>query len=197
MNIGIDIDDTIVDTFKPMIKYANKFDIEVLGNSGSKDNLGNIENGRYLEVLYDWDRKTKFDYFNKYYKNVLEECALFPNVIEVIQKLKQEGNGIYFISARVSGIKDCDTQSITKKNLSDNNIPYDKLITDADDKLDYCLQHDIECFIDDSYTLCKKLQENGIKSYLMTTKMNKNINSKDIERVNDWNEIYNKLHKNK
>ena len=194
MKIGIDIDDTIVDTYSPMIKYADMYDIEILGNAGSNNNLGKIENGKYLEVLYNWNRKTKFDYFDTYYKNVLEEGIVFPNVTDIIQKLNNEGNEIYFISARVSGIKDCDTENLTKKMLKDNNIDYDKLITDADNKLKDCIENGVQIFIDDSYLTCKQLQENGIKAYLMNTKMNENIDSGDVERVNSWNEIYEKIH---
>lgn len=193
MKIGIDIDDTIVDTYKPMIKYADIYDIEVLGNTGSNNDLGNIEDGRYLEVLYNWDRKTKFDYFDKYYKKVLEECLVLPDASNMIQKLKSNGNEIYFITARVSRIKDCDTRNLTRKTLDDNNIPYDELITDADDKLKYCLEHNIKFFIDDSYNTCKQLQENGIKAYLMTTKMNENLKCENIERVSNWKEIYEKI----
>ena len=40
---------------------------------------------------------------------------------------------------------------------------------------------------------CKQLEENGIKTYLMTTKMNQNIDAGEIERVKDWNEIYQKV----
>lgn len=195
MKIGIDIDDTIVDTYRPMIKYADIYDIKVLGNTGTNNNLGNIEDGRYLEVLYNWDRKTKFDYFDKYYKNVLEECLILPDVSNIIQKLKLDGNEIIFISARVSGIKDCDTKNLTKKTLQDNNIPYDGLITDADDKLKYCIEHNIKFFIDDSYTTCRKLQENGIKSYLMTTIMNENVKCENVERVLNWKETYEKINK--
>ena len=38
---------------------------------------------------------------------------------------------------------------------------------------------------------------NGIKSILMTTKMNADINDKDIVRVNNWNEIYDEVEKYK
>ena len=38
---------------------------------------------------------------------------------------------------------------------------------------------------------------NGIKSILMTTKMNANIHDKEIVRVNNWNEIYNEVEKYK
>lgn len=50
--------------------------------------------------------------------------------------------------------------------------------------------------IEDSYETCRQLADNGIKSILMTTKMNSDIEDKEIVRVNNWDEIYEEL-KNK
>lgn len=111
----------------------------------------------------------------------------------MIARLKEEGYEIFFITARLNNIKNCDAEAITKKTLEENNIPYDKLIVNASDKLKFCKEHNIEIFIEDSYDTCKELQENGIKSYLMTTRMNENIETGDIERVSSWDEIYLKI----
>ncbi len=197
MIIGIDIDDTIVTTVTPMIKYADIYDIEILGRKGTNRNLGLIQNRYYLEALYGWDEKTKFDFFDTYYKNVLEECTPMPNAGKIIKKLKDEGNDIVFITARLLNIKNCDTESITKRTLEDNNIPYDKLIINAKEKLNYCLENNIQIFIEDSYETCKQLEEHGIKTYLMTTKMNQNIDAGNIERVKSWDELYKKIAYNK
>lgn len=193
MRIGIDIDDTTVITVKSMIKYADLYDTKILGRKGTNGNLGLIQNRYYLKVLYGWDDKTKFDFFDTYYKNVLEECVPMANASETITKLKEEGNEISFITARLTQIKNCDTENITIKTLKDNNIPYDKLIINASDKLKFCKENGIEIFIEDSYDTCRQLEENGIKTYLMTTKMNQNIDAVEIERVKDWNEIYQKV----
>lgn len=48
-------------------------------------------------------------FFKKYYKNVLEECTMLSNANNVIQKLKENGDTIYFVTARLMDIKDCDT----------------------------------------------------------------------------------------
>ena len=193
MKIGIDIDDTTLITVKSMIKYADIYDTEILGRKGTNGNLGLIQNRYYLKVLYGWDDKTKFDFFNTYYKNVLEECVAMPNAPETIKKLKNEGNQISFITARLTQIKNCDTENITIKTLKDYDIPYDKLIINASDKLKYCKEEGIEIFIEDSYETCKELEENGIKTFLMKTKMNESIDSENIERVRNWNEIYEKV----
>ena len=39
-------------------------------------------------ALYGWDEKTKFEFLDKYYKNVLEECTMLPNANTTIKKLK-------------------------------------------------------------------------------------------------------------
>ncbi len=190
MRIGIDIDDTTLVTVNSMIKYADIFDIEDLGRTGTNNNLGLIENRYYLKVLYDWDDETKFAFFNKYYKNVLEECVPFTNSPEIIRKLKVEGNEIYFITARLTNIPNCNVEEITKSTFSKYQIPYDKLAVNVKDKLEYSKANKIELFIEDSYETCKELEENNIKTILVTTKMNKNIKDNSITRVNNWDEIY-------
>lgn len=193
MRIGIDIDDTTVVTVKSMIKYADIYDREQLGKKGINGNFGLIQNRYYLQALYGWSTEEKFAFFDIYYKNILEECTPLQNAPEVIRKLKKEGNEIFFITARLNNVKNCDTETITKNSLAENNIPYDKLIINASDKLKVCKEYDIDIFIEDSYDTCKELEENGIKSYLMTTKMNENIDTGDIERVSCWDEIYLKI----
>lgn len=193
MRIGIDIDDTTVVTVKSMIKYADIYDKKQLGKKGINGNFGLIQNRYYLQALYVWSKEEKFAFFDIYYKNILEECTPLQNAPEVIRKLKEEGNEIFFITARLNNVKNCDTETITKNTLAENNIPYDKLIINASDKLKVCKEYDIDIFIEDSFDTCKELQENGIKSYLMTTKMNENIETGDIERVSCWDEIYLKI----
>lgn len=195
MKIGIDIDDTTFLTVKAMLKYADMFEEEISGAPINKDNFGMIKDRFYLKALYGWDRDTKFDFFNKYYKNILEECVLLPNANKVIQQLKQEGNSIHFITARLININNCDTEQITKNSLNNFNIPYDTLNIAIFDKLSFCIKNNIDILIDDSYETCKELIDNGKKSILMTTKMNSNINSGKITRVNNWDEIYEKIYK--
>ena len=86
-----------------------------------------------------------------------------------------------------------DTEEITKTTFEKYNIPYDKIIMNVDSKLEFCKQNNVEIFIDDSFETCKKLQENGIKFYLMNSKMNQFVDNDNIERVFSWNEIYEKI----
>ena len=197
MKIGIDIDDTTFLTVKSMLKYADTFEEEISGIPTNRDSFGLIENRYYLKALYGWDDETKFAFFNKYYKNVLEECTMLPNANKVIQKLKEQGDTIHFITARLMNIEGCDTEAITRKSLSDFGIPYDSLSLHVSDKLSFFKEQKIDICIEDSFETCKQLTDNGIKSILMTTKMNSKIDSSEIVRVNSWEEVYEEVEKYK
>ena len=77
----------------------------------------------------------------KYYKKVLEECTMLPYANKVIQKLKANGETIYFVTARLMNIEGCDSESITRKSLLDFDIPYDKLYVGISDKLTFFKKH--------------------------------------------------------
>ena len=189
MKIGIDIDDTTFVTVKSMLKYADKFELERTGKV-NKDSFGLIKDRYYLKALYKWDDETKYAFFNKYYKNILEECTLMKDADITLQKLKSEGDEINFVTARLMDIDGCETEKITKESLKKFNIPYDSLNLHVIDKVKFFKENNIDICIEDSYETCSRLQSLGIKSILMTTKMNEKIDTKDVERVNNWNEIY-------
>lgn len=194
MKIGIDIDDTTLNTVKAMIKYADKFSQEELGKSDTKTNLGDIKNRYYLNALYGWTNEEKLSFFNMYYKDVLTECEPIKDAPFIINKLKKEGHEIYFISSRLTIIKNCPTEQLTIDNFKKYNIQYNKLIIGATTKLQYCLDNNISIFIDDSYEELESLNKHGIKCFLMTTPMNANIKIENgIKRIHTWSEIYNNI----
>ncbi len=195
MKIGIDIDDTTFLTVKSMLKYADLFEEEISGVPTNRDSFGLIKNRYYLQALYGWSDETKFEFFRKYYKNVLEECTMLPNADVVIQKLKEEGNTIHFITARLMNIEGCDTEKITKESLKKFNIPYDYLDLHVSDKLKFFKDNNIDLCIEDSFETCRQLTDNGIHAILMTTKMNEQIDAGEITRVTNWNEIYEEIQK--
>ena len=197
MKIGIDIDDTTFNTINSMIKYADIYDAKMHGNKKKENSFGYIKNRYYLSEIYDWDEKTKFDFFEKYYKNVLEECVMLPNANSIIQKLKDEGNEIHFVTARLMILENCDSKKITIDSLKRYNIPYDSLNMQISDKLDFFKKNNLDICIEDSFETCKQFEENGIKSVLMTSKMNERIDSGTITRVNSWNELYEEIQKYK
>ena len=195
MEIGIDIDDTLVVTYEPMLRYADKFNEEKYGEKKLQDNIGNIATHHYLSAIFEWDNETKFEFFRKYYADVLKECKIKEYAAEAVRKLKEAGLKIYFISARLTNIEGCDAVGITLNALKKNNVPFDKLVVDAEEKVRDSVSLGVDVFVEDSFINCQKLSKAGIKTYLITSKINENIDSGDIERVDNWKELYEKITK--
>lgn len=192
MNIGVDIDDTITYTTDVMLKYADKYNEEILGNDKLYYDIGNIMDSHYLSNIYKWDSEIKRNFFNMYYENIIKECQVIENVANVLNKLKEEGNNIYFVTARMTSINGCDTEAITKEMLNINNIPYNEIVFNANDKVEYAEEFDIDIFVDDCFDICNNLEKNGIKTLFVTTKINNKIET-NIERVNNWKQIYERI----
>lgn len=192
MRIGIDIDDTTFNSVDTIMKYADFYEVNELKNKGINGNLDLISERDYIKQLYNWNPDVREDFFRKYYNKILNECAPMENASKIINKLKQEGNEIYFITARLYHTDYCDIEKITESTLKNNNILYDKLVLNMKDKLNYALENGINIFIEDNYELCEELERHGIKTYLMTTRMNKNVIT-NVERVHSWDELYKKI----
>lgn len=191
MIIGIDIDDTIADTYEVQINYAHKYMIESL-NREPVLKEANCTNPFYIKELCDWKNGEDINFLNKYYVKILNEIRPKTLAVEYLKKLHDEGNKLILITARWSP-KDCDVEQITRNWIEKNNIPYDKLIVNAENKLIAAKQENIDVFIDDSFKNCQMISENGIKTYLMDSRTNKGLIDSKIERVYSWPHLYMKF----
>jgi len=92
MKIGIDIDDTITNTWEYLIPiYSQKFNIPIEKMktlppyyNGIKDLISLEEYFKFMSDLEDY----------------MKQVPLKENVKEILTKLKEEGNTIIFITAR-------------------------------------------------------------------------------------------------
>lgn len=178
MNIGIDIDDTITDTYEtllPMIAIKYGMDLNKL--------IEKKLNYRALEATLPNYHDFVVDNFHIMARIV----PLKKNVIEVLNKLRREGNKIIFITARnIEEYK--NPYKISYDYLIKNNVPFDRLITNIKDKGKECINQGIDLFIDDNTLNCKAVMKYGIK----TVQFDSGFASKDekIKKVRSWNEFY-------
>lgn len=187
MRIGIDIDDTICSTNEKILIEADKYDKEVLGGSGIKNPFAYD-----FPTMMGWDDNGKGDFFKDRLSYIMENAPIKDGVVEVINKLYDEGNEIYFITYRKDKyIK--DPYQLSKEWLDKNNIKFTKLIANSGDKGIVCFENKIDLFIDDSITHCKDVSSYNIKTLLYNSFYNKD--NDEFQRVNNWYEIYNLLHK--
>lgn len=176
MRIGIDIDDTICDSWKAIASTMCKdFNLDydcVIQSKKTYNHITNISDEEYRA-------------YSKVFKQLLENVDLKKNVRESIKELSNE-NSIIFITARPDYSFD-DAYVFTKNFLDKNNIYYDKIIVNSVDKKQICKEENIDIFIDDSSDNCLSVSELNIKVLMFGNYFNED--EVRFKRVNDWNEI--------
>lgn len=179
MNIGIDIDDTITDTFDYLMPYiAEYFNTDI---NSLKDN-----NISYCNLPEEWKKK-EIGFAKQYYDKVIPNTPVKAEVSEYIKKIKEMGHFIFIITARDNNLY-TDPYKTTTEELDINHICYDKLICTFN-KAEACINEHIDLMIDDSIKNCKQVNQAGIDVLLFNSKSNCNIDT-DFKRVNNWKEVY-------
>ena len=166
MVIGIDIDDTFVQT--------NKRALEIIENEKIDEKV------EYYEQLSDLS-----DFIHKYFKEIVYTAEIFDGAKEAIELIRNQGNKIVFVSSRAfqSG---ADTEEDTIEYLRRNKIKYDAIYLKKTEKLGVCMQEKIDVFIDDKEKILKPLSDNGIRCIKMTSHEKE---TSQFETVNNWEQI--------
>lgn len=186
MRIGIDIDDTICNTWDFIIPYLSKY-FKI-----SMDNLKNTDKAYYEACNCTFLEYCKFS--KKYYSTISLKYKIKPNVRKVIKELRKEGHEIIFITARsINGFHDPYKSSL--KYLDKHKIPFDKLIVNAKEKASVCLEEKIDLFIDDSIHNCMEVANKNIPVLLFNASFNQNCTL--FKRVFSWKEIYKEVERMK
>ena len=184
MNIGIDIDDTITDSYQtllPMIAVKYGISLEKL----REQNL----NYKALNSLLPNYR----DFAIENLHILARMVPIKKDVVEVLAKLREEGNKIIFITARnIEEYK--NPYKLSYEYLVKNNVPFDKLITNIKDKGKECFNQGIDLFIDDNTLNCRAVKKYGIKTLQFDSGFA--CQDEDIIKVKSWNEIYELVNSN-
>lgn len=189
MNIGIDIDDTISDTYAILLEYAQKYTVEELKREPVIDKNG-LTNHLYIEGMHHWNKEEAYRFWDKYYADMLKKVNIKICAADIIRKIREKGNKIYLITARWD-MENGNTRELTLQWLKDNQVEYDGFIMNAEDKLKVIQDKQIDIFIDDSIDNCRKVaHESNVKVYLMDTRINENFQDDKIKRVYSWPHVY-------
>lgn len=181
MRIGIDVDDTICDTWNyalPIMCEFYKKDLEIIKNSVT----GYYQAGDLTLKDYMAFAKLK-------HQEYIMQVPLIKNAKEIINKLKEEGNEIIIITAR-SDKAYTNPCEITSNYLEQHNIKFDKLYSSISDKKEICKNEKIDLFIDDNINNCLSVRELDTKVLLFGE--NKEY---DGIQIKDWEKVYKYLKK--
>lgn len=182
MNIGIDIDDTLIDTTKNFKNMIGKY-----------DKTGEVE--KHIEVIMSGEIPTDNvkKFMNTYLLELTKTIKVKKDAVDVIKRLKKKGHKIIFITARdnegCQGIED-----FTLEYLQKNNVVYDKIFLHSKDKAKVCLENDIDIMIDDSIKHCNDVSNTGITTFLFTSFVNREKKT-SLKRVNNWKQIEKEIDK--
>ena len=189
MIIGIDIDDTITDTYEVMMNYAQEYTIEVLKHEPLINETNSCTNHLYVQYLHTWKNGEDLEFLKEYYEKIITEVRPKTLALKYLNKLHEQGHKIVLITARWE-TDYTDIVGLTKEWLERNNVPYDKLIVNAENKAIAAKQENIDIFIDDSFKNCQMVSDLGIKSYLMDTRTNRELLDNRIKRIYSWPHFY-------
>lgn len=194
MKIGIDVDDTITETYETMFAYAQEFNCSVLNRECSYQPFYDLPCHKTLAFVHNWSKEELTKYYDMYYDKILENVKGKTLSKEYINKLKAENNEIIIITARPDTDK-VDAFDVTKRWLERNGIEYDKIITNAEEKGSIAKENNIDIFIDDSMENCVDVSNYGIKSYIMDSRTNSKNYDERVKRIYSWPQFYQEIKK--
>lgn len=189
MNIGIDIDNTLTDIEKGLFDIANKYTKEIRPDfkyvkQQKYDGFTNMAG--FYSSIFGWNEEETMNFFRTKRIEVVDNAKPRENAREIIQRLKNDGNNIYIITARTRRFDDIPYER-AKRWLDKNGVIYDKLIVEATDKAKVCHDLDIDLFIDDQLNNCINLADNGIHTIRLT---NSTEIYDNIVNIKNWNDVY-------
>lgn len=185
--IGIDIDDTVMNTFDVIEEAARYFDKYFLENKGYQD----ITKYDFHERFY-WTSEEKKAFFNYFRKNKLYlKAKPKGDALYYLEKLYNEGYEIYFLTRRKKDEK-LDILSITKNDLISKGFKFTDCYIGLSKKGEACKSLGIDVFIDDAVIQIEDVNNYGIKTILVDNWYNKEYKGL---RAKNFQEIYNIIRK--
>lgn len=187
MKIGIDIDDTVMNTFDVIEEAARYFDKYFLENKGYQD----ITKYDFHERFY-WTSEEKKAFFNYFRKNKLYlKAKPKGDALYYLEKLYNEGYEIYFLTRRKKDEK-LDILSITKNDLISKGFKFTDCYIGLSKKGEACKSLGIDVFIDDAVIQIEDVNNYGIKTILVDNWYNKEYKGL---RAKNFQETYNIIRK--
>ena len=188
MNIGVDIDGVLTDLERMIIDYATKLCVDkkwpIKFNSIEYD----------VGKTFGWNQEKVDEFWLTYFIEYVQEAMPRTFAAEIINKLQQEGNKIYLITARNNyGIPQKyygKMQELTSEWLKKNNIKYEKLIFAKDEeKLQKCIENNVKVMIEDSPKNIENISKQ-IKVIKYNCQYNEDVNNENIITAYSWYHIY-------
>lgn len=177
MNIAVDIDDTLTDSFDYFLPFVAEY-------FGAEEEELRQKNISYSNLPAEWKRR-EADFGKAYFDRVVADTPFKPDAAWGIGKLRALGHRIVIITGRTTDFY-TDPYRTTEEKLRRGGIVYDKLICTLD-KAEACRAEKISVLVDDLPANCTAALEAGISALLFDSKGNRGATD-SLPRVADWSE---------
>lgn len=184
MKIGVDIDDTIADSYDSFLKCAFEYD-KTLRNTGI------VSKKRLYHYDFDWTEDEISKFYKIYFARSFGGVTPKKDAIEILRKLKNDRHEIIYITSRNNMDTEFSAYDITMNWMKKYDVPYDEVITECNDKEAICLREKVDVFIDDSRSQCENASKNDSIIVILYDEFNMHTDYDKSLRVNSWDEIYN------
>lgn len=178
MNIAIDIDDTLTNSFAYFLPYVAEF----FGADPAQLDRDNIS---YSNLPPQW-KPREIEFCKSCYDRTAADTPFKPGAAEAVRTLRQLGHRIVIITGR-TGEFYTDPYETTRQELHNGGIEYDRLICTLD-KGRACREEQIDVLIDDLPANCAAAAEMGVRPILFTSRANRDIPT-DLPRAESWPQV--------
>lgn len=195
MKIGIDIDGVLTDIEQFQLDYGSEFYYK-----NYKKEVVNYKAYETIE-MFKGSREQDDLFWEKYFEFYSTNTRPREFASEVIRKLKDEGNEIYIITARGSFLSHSNNVMTLEKNksivlywLKQHDIYYDKIIFTPEEKMEICMDNNIDIMIEDKVENIKKISTQ-IPVICYHVGYNETCNGENIYRAYSWYNVYSIIEK--
>lgn len=187
MKIGIDIDGVLTDIEQWQLDCGGKFFSKLNKSVVNKD-------GYEITEIFNVSDELDSQFWNEYLHEYVTKEPSRKYASEVIKKLKDSGNEIYIVTARYLTDRNTEEGQRMRKIVIDwleqENIVYDKIVFAPEDKLQICLENNIDVMIEDKVENIEKISTR-LPVICFHAGYNKHCKNDNIYRAYTWYDIYN------
>lgn len=177
MNIAIDIDDTLTDSFDYFLPFVAEY------FSADADDL-RARRISYSNLPAAW-KDQEIAFARSCYDRLAAQTPFKPDAARSVAQLRAQGHRIIIITGRTDEFY-TDPYRTTREELANGEMVYDKLICTMD-KAGACRAEAIDVLIDDLPANCRHAAECGIPALLFLSRANQGEPTEQL-RVENWTE---------
>ena len=178
MTIGLDIDNTLVNTKEAMYKFIYEDDRkeELL------DNINHLTSGNTKNEMVKY-------FYKKYAIKIFENAKLMDGAKEALDYLNKQKFKILFVTIRGDADKFYrGSYQVSLDYFKKYNIHYSKILFDSRDKANVCKSENIDIMLDDSLKVVSRVSKTKTRAILFNFKNKQNYGH---EQVASWQEFIN------